>query len=58
MFEGALDRFLILLILATIGWMIYAKRQGKDVLANIKGKVGGGMGKDFVKSNMLGKGKL
>lgn len=58
MFEGAGQRFLTLLILITIGWMIYAKRQGKDVLANLKGKIGGGMGKDFVENNMLRKGKL
>ncbi len=57
MFEGAAQRFLTLLILVALGWMIYQKTQGKNVLENIKGKLGGGT-TDFVKSDMLGKGKL
>ena len=57
MFEGAAQRALTLLILISLGWMIYQKSKGKNVLENIRGKLGGGT-TDFVKSDMLGKGKL
>ncbi len=42
MFEGAGQRVLTLIILISLGWLIYSQAKGKNILESIRGKMGGG----------------